>query len=60
MVPPCQGFDERCGILTQGGVPRLCRITCRWAVESSPFGPPAVCLGEAVWGWEFNVSRPVL
>ena len=37
MVPPFQGFDRKSGLLTQGGVPRLCRVTLPWAIESGPF-----------------------
>ena len=36
MVPPFQGIDRKFGLLTQGGVPRLCRVTVPWAIESGP------------------------
>ena len=55
MVSPFQGFDRSFGLLTQGGFPRLCRVTLPWAIEFGPFGASEVCPGEAVWGWEFNV-----
>ncbi len=45
MVPPFQGFDQKFGLLTQGGVPRLCRVTLPWAIESGPFGASEVCPG---------------
>ncbi len=45
MVPPFQGFDRQCGLLTQGGVPRLCRVTLPWAIESGPFGASEVFPG---------------
>ena len=37
MVPPFQGFVRTLDLLTQGGVPRLRRVTLPWAIESGPF-----------------------